>query len=958
MPLAEVESIIVGLLVGALVLAVPLIILVRKVRDQAEATRHALSLTNQIAEGENAITRLQNVQDVTAELSEALTPSQAADAILSKGLVSFGAVAGFIVLVTEDNESLVMLRANGYPEATIAPWQRFSIDSPVAIAQAARTGEPVWLSSATTARTQFPDMSVGTVGKAWIAVPLVVHHVTIGAMGFSFSEVRELSATDKTFIMGLAQKCAQALERTRLYEAERTARLSAEAAQARATFLAEVSRVLASSLNYDTRLQHLAWLLVPEFADWCFIDVIEKDQNVLRRIEKAVDNPAKDSVRKALHDRFRPDLLDSPKVGAAYVTGQAEFYPQMTDDLLTTMARNTDHHQLLRAIGIRSAIFVPLLGRGQILGMVTLLYAESGRQYTQEDVATATDLASRAGLLMDNVKLYTTAREQNGQLQTTLASIGDGVIATDSTGQITFINLVAQALTAWTREKAIGQPLENVFRIINEDSREPVPSPLIEVLNKKATTEIGSRVLLISRTGRELPIEDSAAPIRDDEGNVEGAILVFRDIAERRMREETLQETLRLTQDLYETCHKIGLVYNPDDVLHALLTSMYLKHAAQAGIILFDTPWKQSLPDNYEIRAVLNADDPLPGITDFQNIADSPLFGLFSPVQPLFIEDVVTHEALNEAMRAVLLDSGMHSALIYPLTLGERCFGLLMLYFAVPNHWTDQNYQHLQIFVEQVCVAMDNIRLYEAEARARLDAERADQIKLKFLAMISHELRTPLTSIKGFATTLMADDIEWDAASQREFIGIINDESDKLSDLIEQLLDLSRLQAGQLRIQPEPHQFSEILYIAQAQLEGLTANHHLVVSLPAELPTVMADMQRIAQVLVNLVGNATKFAPPHTAITITVSPTDAGIQVSVRDEGPGISPENHEKVFEAFQQLSNSASQNMKGAGLGLAICKGIIEAQGGRIWVEDQETTGATITFTLIAPPAMLPSP
>jgi two-component system sensor histidine kinase KdpD len=208
-------------------------------------------------------------------------------------------------------------------------------------------------------------------------------------------------------------------------------------------------------------------------------------------------------------------------------------------------------------------------------------------------------------------------------------------------------------------------------------------------------------------------------------------------------------------------------------------------------------------------------------------------------------------------------------------------------------------------------------------------------------------LRTPLTAIKGFATTLLATDVTWGPDEQRDFIAIIDEEADKLAELISQLLDLSRLQAGKLRIRPESRSLSAILGTAMAQLESLVIRHRLVINVVSDLPPVMIDTQRISEVLVNLVGNAVKYAPQGTTITISAIAHGSDLQVDVSDEGPGIPPENRERVFEAFLQLEDSSHQQGSGLGLGLAICKGLIEAHGGMIWVADT-SPGTTISFTL----------
>jgi len=238
-------------------------------------------------------------------------------------------------------------------------------------------------------------------------------------------------------------------------------------------------------------------------------------------------------------------------------------------------------------------------------------------------------------------------------------------------------------------------------------------------------------------------------------------------------------------------------------------------------------------------------------------------------------------------------------------------------------------------------------RLLEVEQAALATSEHANKMKLQFLSMVSHELRTPLTSIKGYATTLLATDINWDAETEHHFITVIDEEADKLIELIEQLLDVSRLQTGTLFVQSEPCVFSQIIETARAQLQTVSAQHRLVINVSPGLPLILADVERIAGVLVNLVGNAAKFSPLGTPITVSAALHGNSLQINVSDEGPGIAANVRTKVFDIFWQSEQRTYQHTKGAGLGLAICKGIIRAHGGTIWVADV-SPGTTMSFTL----------
>jgi signal transduction histidine kinase len=253
--------------------------------------------------------------------------------------------------------------------------------------------------------------------------------------------------------------------------------------------------------------------------------------------------------------------------------------------------------------------------------------------------------------------------------------------------------------------------------------------------------------------------------------------------------------------------------------------------------------------------------------------------------------------------------------------------------------------ERLQLIRDQA----EKTKQLHIEQAARREAEKANELKMQFLAMVSHELRTPLSSIKGFVSTLLADDVEWDAESQRNFLHIVEQETDKLTDLVEQILDLARLQAGTLRIEMKEQPLDEIFALASAQLGVITAEHRLDLHADDRLPLVMADPLRIAQVLVNLVGNAVRYSPPGTTIQVRAVPEGDHVRIDVRDEGHGIPIEVRPFVFEAFRQGLETGSSR-KGAGLGLAICKGIIDNHGGQIWIDEDATPGTTVSFTLPA--------
>ena len=223
-----------------------------------------------------------------------------------------------------------------------------------------------------------------------------------------------------------------------------------------------------------------------------------------------------------------------------------------------------------------------------------------------------------------------------------------------------------------------------------------------------------------------------------------------------------------------------------------------------------------------------------------------------------------------------------------------------------------------------------------------------DRMKNQLLSIVSHELRTPLAAIKGFTTTLLRDDVRWDDATQRDFLKIIEEETDRLGELIDNLLDMSQIEAGALRVEKEPLQLRTIIREAKDRAARRTEAHWFVMDLPAELPRVWADPRRVRQVLNNLLENAIKYSPSGGQITITCEVEGDHVVVGVADQGKGIPPEYLVKIFERFFQVDAASTRKTGGSGLGLSIAKGIIEAQGGKIWAESQPGQGTVFRFTL----------
>ncbi len=222
----------------------------------------------------------------------------------------------------------------------------------------------------------------------------------------------------------------------------------------------------------------------------------------------------------------------------------------------------------------------------------------------------------------------------------------------------------------------------------------------------------------------------------------------------------------------------------------------------------------------------------------------------------------------------------------------------------------------------------------------------AEEIKTTFISIVSHELRTPVTLIKGYASTLRRDDAKWDRAVIRESLAVIEEEADRLSQMIDDLLDASRLQAGGLGMNRADVSLPALADRVAERFGSQSSKHKIVADFPEKFPLILGDERRLEQVIANLVSNALKYAPGG-EIRISGSMRPSQVIVCVSDQGPGIDARDLPHIFDRFYR-SNKAVKQTKGAGLGLYLARAIVEAHGGRIWADPKAESGARICFSL----------
>jgi two-component system sensor histidine kinase KdpD len=251
----------------------------------------------------------------------------------------------------------------------------------------------------------------------------------------------------------------------------------------------------------------------------------------------------------------------------------------------------------------------------------------------------------------------------------------------------------------------------------------------------------------------------------------------------------------------------------------------------------------------------------------------------------------------------------------------------------------------LKIFANQAVVAIERLRLADAARKARV-IEESDRLKSSLLSSVSHELRSPLAAIKASVSSLRSGDVEWESEARTELLTTVEEEIDHLNILVGNLLDMSRIEAGALMPQKKPNMLSEIISAVRERMRKQLQTHTLEVDAPDSLPLVNVDFVQMQQVFTNLLTNSMKYSPPGSTIKLTVSKKDAqNLQVRLTNKSRPVPETDLERIFDKFYRIN--PSDKVTGSGLGLSICKGIIEAHGSTIWAENL-SDGLAFNFTL----------
>ncbi len=498
--------------------------------------------------------------------------------------------------------------------------------------------------------------------------------------------------------------------------------------------------------------------------------------------------------------------------------------------------------------------------------------------------------------LLGRARAEADARESEERLRTTLRSIGDGVLASDREGRITFLNPVAERLTAWTLAEAAGRPVEEIFRIVHEETRKTVESPVRRVIREGVVVGLANHTTLLARDGTEVPIADSGAPIFDARQRVAGVVLVFRDITEQRQAERA---TSRLAAIVASANYAI-VGEDRDNVITDW------NPGAES---FFGFTAEEMIGRKMSMLAPDGESDPSPAATADLIAGKTAEFEVRRRTKDgRWLDTVVTLSPIRDD--------------------GGRVVGISRM-------------------IRDVTERRRHARDLEEARRA---AEEASAAKDRFLATLSHELRTPLTPVMASVQRLeQRPDL---GPGMAESLAMIRRNVELEARLIDDLLDLTRIVRGKIEIERTPLDLHLVLATVtqNARSEFFARGVRLSSELNASAHFCLGDGARLQQVFWNLLKNSAKFTPAGGSVVVrSENPADGRIRIAVEDSGRGIRPDLLPRLFEAFEQGDVTAVRRGGGLGLGLAIARTLVQLHGGVITAESGgEGRGAVFSVEL----------
>jgi PAS domain S-box-containing protein len=611
--------------------------------------------------------------------------------------------------------------------------------------------------------------------------------------------------------------------------------------------------------------------------------------------------------------------------------------------LLTTPEIFTDLEAAGEVVndGVRSVdwLGVPLRSKQVVSGVIAIQSYDRRTRITDQHKEILSIIATQVASAIERFR----AEREIQKFKLGIDRSDNAVFITDLEGVIQYANPAFEKVYGYSPEEAMGKT-PRIFKsgLVPDEQYKQFWETLLS--GGTVSGEITNK----TKDGTLIPISGTNSPILDESGKAIGFLAVHQDITERKLSEEILKRR----NDYLAASSEIGRLVTSTLDLNTIFTRTVNLISERFGFYYAAIYIIEETGFNAVLReATGEAGEKMRAQRYSVVVGSNSIVGKVAEgIEPRLVNDTDLEPLY--VPNPFLLDTRAEVAI--PLRIGARIVGVIDIQSTQAYAFTKDDLSVLQSLADQVAVAIDNARSYELSQQLIKDLREVDQLKSQFLANMSHELRTPLNSIIGFSRVILKGIDGPVSDMQQQDLTAIYNSGQHLLGLINDILDLARIEAGKMELNFEEVHLAEMTTSVMSTAKGLVKEKpiQLLQRIPANMPAVRGDTMRVRQVLLNLISNASKFTDEGSiTVEALVQKGPAGKMealINVIDTGPGISIEDQKKLFQAFSQVDGSATRKSGGSGLGLSICANLVQLHGGRIGIHSGAGTGSTFWFTL----------
>jgi len=759
-----------------------------------------------------------------------------------------------------------------------------------------------------------------TPNEHLMAAPILSKNNLSGLLAvWRVGEEQEFQSSELEFLESLAQQASIAVENVRLFE--ETKRRSEELAS-----LNEIISAASQTLDMKSILETvMKKVLEISTFDGGLITIFNENRGKLERgVRIGMPGTAPDDPAQG---------LDKSLCNHVFRTSQT----LVLQDLSVETPEGIDVNGEIKA-GLHGYIGIPVTSKGRTLGTLCL-FRYKNEPIPENIFSLVSTIGGQLGFTIENARLF----EESRKFRLGLERSADAVFMTDTEGTIVYANPSFEKVYGYPLDEVIGQNPRIIKSGVIPQERY---KDFWETLLNKGT--VSGELINKTKDGRLIPIDGTNSPILDEVGNILGFLAIHSDITKRKEYEESLSRR----NEYLAASAEIGRLVTSTLDLNAIFersVNLVVERFGyyHAAIFIID----ESGFNAYLEEATGVAGQKLKERKHFLPVGSRSTVGEATRSGEVVVVNDTTTTSLHKP-NPLLPETRAEAAI--PLRISNRIIGALDIQSTEIDAFSEDDIAILQLLTDQIAVGIDNARSYNLAQQAVEEMREVDRLKSQFLANMSHELRTPLNSIIGFARVILKGiDGPITDLQQQDLTAIFNS-GQHLLGLINDILDLSRIEAGKMELTFDEVNISDLITSVMSTAVGLVKDKPIKLKpeLAENLPLFRVDAMRVRQVLINFLSNAAKFTDEGEIVVKAVleepSKGQPSIRVSVIDTGPGIAEEDQAKLFQPFSQVDASLTRKVGGSGLGLSICHHLIQMHNGQIGVESSPGKGSTFYFSI----------